>query len=129
MKAPAAVAPIISEYNWTGFYLGAFAGGVWGRTDTFLSGSGVPIRLDADGLVLGVHAGYDWQLPNRVVFGLRVAAPFGVGLDGSVPDPTFPTTVTHKGELKWGVLFTGQLGYAMGRWLPYVGGVAPAHRV
>jgi outer membrane immunogenic protein len=123
VKAP--VAPLIPDYNWTGFYLGGFVGGVWGETNTFNSGSGVPISIDADGVFGGIHAGYDWQLPNRFVLGFRVAAPLGSSADGTTADPTFPATVSHKADLRWAVLFTGHLGYAMGpqgRWLPYVGG-------
>jgi outer membrane immunogenic protein len=72
-------------------------------------------------VVAGVHAGVDWQLPNRIVLGLRVAAPFGINLEESVTDPIFPT-VTHTAELNWAVLFTGHIGIAHGRWLPYIGG-------
>jgi hypothetical protein len=37
----------------------------------------VPISIEADGVFGGIHAGYDWQLPNRFVIGFRVAAPLG----------------------------------------------------
>jgi outer membrane immunogenic protein len=115
----------VAYYDWSGFYVGAFVGGIWGETGTFLSGSGVPIKVDADGIYAGVLAGYDWQLPNRVVLGVRVAAPFGTTADGRTADPTFPATVFHDADLRWALLFTGNIGLAMGdggRWLPYVGG-------
>jgi outer membrane immunogenic protein len=120
VKAPVPVP--VEEYNWSGFYIGGFVGGVWGETSTFASGSGVPITIEPSGVVAGVHAGVDWQLANRIVLGLRVAAPFGVNLEETVVDPTFPTTVRHIAELNWAVLFTGHIGMAYGRWLPYIGG-------
>lgn len=125
VKARPVLPPPVVYYDWSGFYLGAFVGGVWGETGTFLSGSGVPIKVDADGVYGGVLAGYDWQLPNRVVIGLRVAAPIGTTADGRTADPTFPATVFHDADLRWALLFTGNIGLAMGaggRWLPYVGG-------
>lgn len=125
VKARPGVPPPVVYYDWSGFYLGAFVGGIWGETNSFLSGSGVPIKVDVDGFFGGVLAGYDWQLPNRVVIGVRVAAPFGTSADGRTADPTFPTIVFHEADLQWAVLFTGQIGMAMGeggRWLPYIGG-------
>jgi opacity protein-like surface antigen len=125
VKARPALPAIVDYYDWSGLYFGAFVGGVWGETNTFLSGSGRPIRVEADGMFAGVHAGYDWQLPNRVVIGVRVAAPFGTSVDGRTADPLFPNTVFHDADLRWAVLFTGNVGVAMGqggRVLPYIGG-------
>ena len=126
MPVKARPAPVaVAYYDWSGFYVGGFVGGVWGETGTFLSGSGVPIKVDTDGVFGGVLAGYDWQLPNRVVLGVRVAAPIGTSADGRTADPTFPATVFHDADLRWALFFTGQIGLAMGeggRWLPYVGG-------
>jgi outer membrane immunogenic protein len=122
VKAPAPVV-VSDSYNWSGFYVGAFVGGVWGETNAFPAAGGPnPIKVEASGLVAGVHAGYDIHMSNNVVVGFQVAAPFGVSVDQTVPDPVFPATVSIKGELEWAVLFTGHVGLAMGRWLPYIGG-------
>jgi opacity protein-like surface antigen len=124
LKAP--VAP--ADYNWTGFYIGAFAGGIWGETDSFNSGTNAnrdPVKIKANGVHGGVDAGYDWQLPNRFVLGVRVAAPIGTSADGSVSDPLFPQTVFYKADIQWAATFTGNIGYAMGpqgRLVPYIGG-------
>jgi outer membrane immunogenic protein len=107
------------------FCVGGFAGGVWGETDPFLSGSGNPIRVRASGGLFGVGAGYDWQFPNRVVLGVELAVPVATTAKGRTADPIFPLTVFHEGKLLWGVLATGHIGLALGddgRWLPYVGG-------
>lgn len=119
------VVPPVAFYNWTGFYIGGFVGGVWGETGTFLSGSGVPITVSAEGVYGGVHAGYDWQLPNQIVIGVNVAAPLGTTAEGRTPDPIFPLIVFHDAKLEWAALFTGYIGMAVGpqgRWLPYAGG-------
>lgn len=52
---PAYVAPI---YDWTGFYIGGQVGGQWGND---LNG------LKPDGVVGGVHVGYNWQTGALVV--------------------------------------------------------------
>jgi opacity protein-like surface antigen len=120
VKAPPVVT-VIDDYNWAGFYLGAFVGGAWGETGDFDFVAGTRTKVEPHGIFAGVHAGYDMQLPNRVVLGVRVAAPFGASLEDSVTSPVI-ATASAKGELEWAVLFTGHVGLAMGRWLPYVGG-------
>lgn len=119
VKSPVVASPAL-EYNWSGFYIGAHVGGIWGETNSFPSGSGAPITIEPSGIFAGVHAGVDWQLANRIVLGLRVAAPIGASADDTVTDPVF-ATVKHKGELRWAVAFTGHIGLAMNRFLPYVG--------
>ena len=59
----------------------------------FASGSGVPIKVRADGAFFGLGAGYDWQLSNRVVIGVSVGAPVATTATGRTVDPTFPATV------------------------------------
>ena len=121
VKAPSMFSPV-PVANWTGFYVGGFLSGVWGETDTFLSGGGAPITGKPSGFAAGITAGYDWQMPNsNWVFGGNIAAPFLTSVDDRVADPVFPATVSHKLELNWALLFTGRVGYAYGNWLPYVG--------
>lgn len=110
---------LVDEYNWTGFYAGGFVGGAWGRTNDFAFVGG-PTRLNPKGIFAGVHAGYDMQLSNRVVLGVRAAVPFGISFDDTVTSAVAPATA--KARIQWATFFTGHLGLAMGRWLPYVGG-------
>jgi outer membrane immunogenic protein len=82
-KAPVVVAPV---YNWTGFYIGANAGGAWGNSDprtstVFVGDSGyfastsVPAvnavggsqRINDTGFTGGLTAGYNWQAGAAVV--------------------------------------------------------------
>ncbi|MEO8322198.1 MAG: outer membrane protein [Bradyrhizobium sp.] len=69
------VAPIVSVYNWTGFYVGVNAGGGFGRTNA--SETGIPENLltasanyglnhDLTGGFGGVQAGYNWQVQNWI---------------------------------------------------------------
>ena len=118
-KASPYVAP--PQFSWTGFYVGGFGGYSSGKVSDVLGPVGGFYSVSPKGGVFGVHAGYDWQLPNRIVLGLRVAVPvFGAGSD-SVPDPLLPT-VSYEGKVKGAVLGTAHIGYAFDRFLPYVGG-------
>lgn len=80
-KAPAVVAPV---YNWTGFYIGANAGGEWSRSDpttsTIYSTTGYfattsvtainsvgAQNINRTGFTGGLTAGYNWQASNFVV--------------------------------------------------------------
>jgi hypothetical protein len=74
-----AKAPAPQLYDWTGFYAGAHLGYAWGRSDwteqqVGLSGSlNMFQRYDAfantGSWLAGLHAGYEYMLPNRVVVG------------------------------------------------------------
>lgn len=95
VKAPA---PAVEVPSWTGFYLGAYAGGAWGRSHAnttvdcsattippaYLCESGVPLSapnasavsaagtgtITASGFTGGVEAGYNVQA-DRFVYGLE----------------------------------------------------------
>lgn len=121
LPVKARVAPVAAPIvDWTGFYIGGYVGGAWANTDTFISGTAAPIQISSESFLAGVQAGYDWQLPNRLVLGVRVSAPVTGGSDKSVNDPLFPF-ISYTSDFNWAVLGTFQVGYAIDRWLPYVG--------
>jgi outer membrane immunogenic protein len=93
MKAPVYKAPVEAVYNWTGWYVGANAGALWGESDVTSSApctatSGPPGyfctttngvangaavgaagtgSLSGSGFTGGVQAGYNWQNGQTVV--------------------------------------------------------------
>jgi outer membrane immunogenic protein len=109
-KDEVAYAPAIT---WTGFYLGAHAGGSFDSTIDVSAGSNSG-ELDLDnGFVGGVHVGYNWQRANNVVLGLEASI---TGVD----DETDDVNVTD-----YLATVRGRLGYAMDKTLVYAtGGVA-----
>lgn len=121
-----AMAPVAVGYDWSGFYVGAFAGWGWGEVDTddleTAGGGGyngsLPYSFDADGFLGGAQVGGDWQW-NWLVFG--VGGEFGyLGLDGSDPDPLSPGLDTVASfESDWYGAVTGRLGVAFNRVLIY----------
>jgi outer membrane immunogenic protein len=62
VKAPPA--PVVTAYNWTGFYLGIEGGGGWGSTShtNEVSGIGSGVDHHLDGGLFGGTYGYNWQL-------------------------------------------------------------------
>jgi opacity protein-like surface antigen len=123
-KAPPA--PMVLDYNWTGFYLGGFVGYLSGRLE------GPPLHvtdarnLEDDGWTAGLLAGYRYQFPNRFVLGLQLTVPLWAE-KGTATSFGFPGT-TYEVETNYAILGNVQLGYAFGRWLPFVqGGVGFAN--
>jgi outer membrane immunogenic protein len=53
-------------FDWSGFYLGLNAGGIWGRTNQPIP----DVFMDIHGGLIGGTAGYNWQSGNRV-FGIE----------------------------------------------------------
>ncbi|HEV2571746.1 porin family protein [Methylocella sp. CPCC 101449] len=90
--APMYVAPI---FTWTGFYVGAQIGGGWGRSEV------AGINYNANGVVGGLHAGYNQQ------FGMIVAGVEGdfeaTSMKGSAVDffgNMYKTRVPWQGSLR-----------------------------
>lgn len=114
-KAPPA--EVTQAYNWTGLYIGANAGGGWGRS--WWGANAVPINLS--GAQVGGTAGYNWQVGNAVL-----------GLEGDVDWSNLKGTNTSAGcplgcttNDTWLSTVRGRLGYAFGGIMPYVtGGLA-----
>jgi outer membrane immunogenic protein len=130
LKAP--VMPVVTS-NWTGFYIGGFVGGAWANGN-FCHPIGQTITgpcqdFKVNGVVGGGYVGYDYELPNRIVLGARLSAPFGSISDTqSAPFGFGPAGSTISGKFKWAFLGTGTVGYDLGPWLPFVGlGVAVAN--
>jgi outer membrane immunogenic protein len=145
-KAPAVVAPM--AYNWTGFYIGANAGGAWGTFDPstavvfsptgYFATTSTPAITTAGAQVIkpngftgGFEAGVNWQAGN-FVFGVegdiesfRLS---GNATSGPVLYPCCaPTsfTVMSNASTSWLATGRGRLGVAANNWLFYAtGGVA-----
>ncbi|WFU21020.1 outer membrane beta-barrel protein [Bradyrhizobium sp. CB1717] len=130
-KAPVAVASI---YNWSGFYIGANAGGgsshnCWDTTAVV--GVAVPVTAEgchnATGAIVGGQIGYRWQSASWV-FGLEAQGDWAdlKGSNTSSPAAFFPLVNNTKIDAIG--LFTGQVGYAWNNVLWYVkGGAAVTH--
>jgi len=117
-KAPVGVAPV---YNWTGFYIGAHAGGAFGGSNRIEDVYSYGYQTStSNGVLGGGQIGYNWQVsPNWVL-----------GLEGDISglDYKRSITVTTDSILQktdWLASVTGRLGYTWGPGLIYIkGGVA-----
>lgn len=119
-----AFTPVIA-FSWTGGYVGAEAGYNW--TNARLSLPGVPTAasVDPSGFTLGAHAGYRYQFYNNMVLGGEVRG-FANFDNRSVTGYAGAPNQTVI-ENNWGGDARVTLGYAFGRFMPYIaGGVALA---
>jgi outer membrane immunogenic protein len=94
-------------YNWTGFYVGGFAGGLSGHTTPASDTAEGPSGLDA-----GLTVSYAWQTQGNWVFTPFLALPIS-GEKGTYASGY----ITSK--VDWSVAGGAKLGYAVDRWLPY----------
>src|ERR1700736_2137149 len=113
IKAPVRAA----IYDWTGFYVGGQVG--YGQGDFGPGTNPVPLQAvffphSATGMTGGFQAGYNFQLPNRLVLGVEVDALFTSPRDLPKLDPApFNTTLEYVGPRRGGT------GSAFGTLLPY----------
>jgi outer membrane immunogenic protein len=132
-KAPLYKAPPAIAFNWTGFYVGAAAGYIWGHSRHCDTSAFCTDGFDVDGFTAGGEIGYNWQWTNWV-FGLEadisyanakgttttVPPPFGFNCGTAVP--------TCRTNLDWFGTVRGRVGPTFDRWFPYVtGGFAYGH--
>jgi high affinity Mn2+ porin len=126
-KAPAFKAPLLKAvYDWTGFYVGGHFGygfASLGPDTNPLPLQGALLPHSTTGLIGGYQMGYNRELANRIVLGVEADASFTSPPDAPALTPApFNTTLDYVGTVR------GRVGYAVGRWMPYVtGGVAWGH--
>jgi outer membrane immunogenic protein len=130
-KAPVVVP--VPIYNWSGFYIGANAGGGFSNRCldvTAINGLNV---FDAEGCrnasggIAGGQIGYRWQTASSWVFGLEAQGDWA-NLRNSNASLFFPGD-TWTSKTNGLGLFTGQVGYAWNNALWYVkGGAAVANQ-
>jgi outer membrane immunogenic protein len=129
-KAPPALSPVVSVYNWTGIYLGANGGYVWGKQDPFniitdrfdsLSGniSGGTVggtagaQLQVGHVVMGLETDLDWA--NVSGSAAYTPALFGIPLG---------STFSANSNIEWIATARARVGYALDNWLLYATGGA-----
>jgi len=128
--------PALAAGPWTGIYLGAHAGGVWGDIDTAQTAQldgGFPFNgqlvgeehdLSPNGVLGGAQIGYLYQMSN-IVLGVEVSGSFS-DLDETELDPN-DTDNARTVNSDWNAAATLRAGYAFGNSLAYVkGGYAMA---
>lgn len=119
VKAPIVKAPIAAPpYDWSGLYVGAHLGYLWGRTRVEENGVVTEPGAKTDGVIGGALAGYNWQ-KGPFVFGLE--GDFGWirahGVGVALP-PDLPNTY----DLNWTTHVRGRGGYAFDNWLIFIAG-------
>lgn len=123
--AYAADPAVSSDHDWSGFYIGANVG--WGGADYSgciecdADSRAEAEELNVDGLVGGLHAGYNWQTDNIVL---------GVEIDGSLANwSDYAATASDDESQQASVNFLGsarvRAGLTSGNGLVYAtGGLA-----
>jgi outer membrane immunogenic protein len=125
-KAPVIVSPV---YDWSGFYIGANAGGgsshkCWDLINNggvIIAPSGAEGCHNATGGTVGGQIGYRWQASSWV-FGLEAQGNWA-DFSGS-NNNLFLRTLSDRSKIDAFGLFTGQVGYAWNNTLLYFKGGA-----
>ena len=116
VKAPVYKAPVVAPFSWTGLYIGVEGGGGWAR-ESWLDNTALgSTDFRANGGFFGGQAGYRYQL-GQFVLGIEAA---GAPADLKDTNSAGATSETFKVQSLYSV--TGQVGFALDRWLPYVKG-------
>lgn len=118
-SAPPVFTPVVG-FSWTGGYAGIDAGYQWGNGRLSIPGLGVAASTDPSGFSLGGHLGYRYQFNNNIVAGAEVRgfANFDTGSSTGYSG----VTNTSRLENQWGGDARLSVGYAWGRFLPYIAG-------
>jgi outer membrane immunogenic protein len=112
-RVPAYAAPI---YTWTGFYVGAHLGGVFGGNDNF---NGLALTKNDARLMGGVQAGVDWQFAGNWVIGAEGQYSW---LSSNNANAVFPGGYAYANDLRGLGSITARFGYSFGPALVYVKG-------
>jgi len=122
LKAPPRIAP--EAFSWSGFYIGAHAGGAWGTVESEIpfDHAVFPVSSHAiNGFVAGGQAGINWQVNPWLVLGVEGQFSW-TDAKGSAPCVVVFKCTT---ELNWIATLAGRVGYTFGHTMLYIkGGVA-----
>lgn len=112
-------------YDWTGLYLGAHGGYVWGEADVGYEGDGG--GGDLDGFLGGALAGYNFQT-DMIVLGVEGDVGGGdVNGNGAVGAPPPQPASYYTYDLDWNAHLRARAGVAVDKALFFVaGGLAVA---
>ena len=121
-EIPVAAADVDTGHNWSGPYIGAFAGYGWAKQHDVSNPNAAEQK--ADDFLGGVTLGYNYQFDNNIVLGAEIDQSFGkVGKSWGGSNQYDP----YYGEDSISNLGTARVrvGYAADRFLPYItGGLA-----
>lgn len=122
-------APVAPAFAWTGFYIGAQAGYMWGRdrTTEYLTATGAYTgfawKYNLDSGFGGLHAGYNRQF-GMLVAGVEIDADRLIDAKGGFRDPGG----IGRASRTWNFSARGRLGVAFDRVLVYATGGYAATR-
>src|SRR5436190_286617 len=119
-KAPP---PIVSVYNWTGFYVGGQVGWAEAKEDWFLIQNAVGFGFKKDSVIAGGYAGYNWQVGSNFVIGAEVEGSWADLRQSNIPCTIAQAAICRNdvkalGSIRGraGVAFNQILLYAAGGW-------------
>jgi high affinity Mn2+ porin len=124
---PLKAARIQQVYDWTGLYFGAHAGFGRGHSNAVLGDPSIATTSHSFGGPFGgLQAGYNVQLPSRIVLGFEADVSFPNYIDGNSVISTLATAKSYVVEqMDFVGSARGRLGYAAGPWMFYAtGGLA-----
>jgi outer membrane immunogenic protein len=113
-----AEAPAVTQFDWTGAFVGANVGGAWNSYNALNNLYASPGSITSAGPIGGVQAGYLYMLPSRFVFGGSAS----VDWNGSTSTNTVNgdnDIATDKTSFGLGGNVVGRAGYAFGDIMPY----------
>jgi high affinity Mn2+ porin len=128
-------------YSWTGFYVGGHFGYATGYSHFSATEPGTITPSIAGSLnlfkafdgfkgtgsyYLGLHGGYNYMFPSRLLLGIEADALFPSNIHGIQTISSSPTgQATYEEMVQWSSTVRGRIGYAPGHWLLYAtGGLA-----
>jgi outer membrane immunogenic protein len=113
------VRPVVTYYNWTGFYLGVNGGYGWGKSNW----DSPIVSVKPKGWMAGGTVGFNYQV-GAFVWGLEGDFDWA-DVSGGTACGAFSCDTKNT----WLATARGRLGYALDRWLPYITGGGAFGRV
>ncbi|TMV05156.1 outer membrane protein [Brucella haematophila] len=115
----APTAPIATNFNWSGAYIGGQVGYGWASSKFSMEPS-YTSKGNMDGFLGGIYAGYNFDTGANVI----------LGVDGDFTGTSVGETISYGGlasgktRLRWSGAARARVGYDFDRFLPYIAGGA-----
>lgn len=122
-SAPASPETVAPMFSWTGFYVGGFGGGYFGRSNSVNTAGTISTTVSPGGPTIGGFVGFNYQLSSFVLGAEAEGGWIGANASTNYVNPAIVANVSnYRVAYDWESRIRGRVGYAFDHFLPFIAG-------
>lgn len=120
--APASPETVAPMFSWTGFYIGGFGGGYFGRSNSVNTAGTISTTVSPGGPTIGGFVGFNYQLSSFVLGAEAEGGWIGASANTNYVNPANNNVSNYRAAYDWESRVRARVGYAFDHFLPFIAG-------